>query len=81
MASPALYRHGLLSMITLKKVIPSRPDSMAAGMNPAQPETYQTSSWYRIESQDYSLAARFHTREADAARPVYKPSPAKRITL
>ena len=27
MASPALYRHGLLSKITLKKVIPSRPDS------------------------------------------------------
>jgi len=27
MASPALYRHGLLSKITLKKVFPSRPDS------------------------------------------------------
>ncbi|MEM7316668.1 MAG: hypothetical protein AAF497_26340, partial [Planctomycetota bacterium] len=27
-ASPALYRHGLLSKITLKKVFPSRPDSL-----------------------------------------------------
>jgi len=26
-ASPALYRHGLLSKIALKKVFPSRPDS------------------------------------------------------
>ena len=25
--SPALYRHGLLSKIALKKVFPSRPDS------------------------------------------------------
>ena len=32
-ASPALYRHGLLSKIALKKVFPSRPDSVAVGLD------------------------------------------------
>ena len=59
-ASPALYRHGLLSKIALKKVFPSRPDSVA-GMIPAKPKIYQTSSWNRIESRYYSLRASIQT--------------------